>query len=176
MPLVAALSLAATVGVAGEKCQKVVIHVGAVESGQCPPYDGPFPVPSDVPEGCIVMPVVGTLNGTWILYYWYSDQNPEYNMLVAKPPIWGSGNDVVVFYQLGVWKTKRGTIYSETSEVSHGSAIWQQPQPYAHFDHIIGGTGRFEGATGWISGAGDNDGALFGGRICTPRSGRHGKK
>jgi hypothetical protein len=176
--LVVALSLTATVGVAGEKCKSVRAHFGVgvyLGPDECPPYDGP--ATPNVPLACVVTPVAGTLNGTWILYWPTPDNSIVETPAELNGAIWRGGKQLFAFYALGVFDTRRGKVFTEIAEVTHSDSFSLPALAFADFEIVIGGTRKYEGATGWIAAFGDEaDGGPMGGQICTPRSGWHGKK
>jgi hypothetical protein len=177
MVLAVGLSLAASPGGAGEKhskeeCQKVWFHAGAQPFYEkCPyPYEGPVTPTGEL--GCYIAPMVGTLNGTW-LYYVPTD-NCEFILPADKPgAVWREEKQLWACWGLGVYKTKRGTIFTEAAEQAHSDGFsWPSGVAFTDFGWVIGGTGQYAGATGWIGLFGDGEGGTGGGEICTPNGGK----
>lgn len=68
-----------------------------------------------------------------------------------------------------MYKTRKGTIFTEAAEQAHGDSFaWPPGVAITDFGWVIGGTGQYAGATGWIGLFGDGEGGTGGGEICTP--------
>jgi hypothetical protein len=157
---------------ADEKCLPVAAFFGASTyhpASECPPYEGPGGPRSDM--GCVVAPLLGTLAGTWYVYF------PTPNTITVTPaeeadPVWRAGKFMMAGWYYSVYKTRRGTIYAEATWVGHSELI-PPDAPYfrfSEFDRITGGTGRYKGASGWIGGFGDEaNGGPMGVQVCLPR-------
>lgn len=168
------LSLAAAPAGAGDKadrCQKVLFHVGAQPFYEkCPhPYKGPAMPTEEL--GCYISPMVGTLNGTWI--YYFPTENCEFILPADKPgAVWRADKELWACWGLGVYKTRRGTIFTEAAEQAHSDTFSWSSIAFTDFGWVIGGTGQYAGATGWIGLFGDGEGGTGGGEICTPPRGK----
>jgi hypothetical protein len=159
-------------GLAGEKCLPVAAFFGASAyhpASDCPTYDGPGGPRNDL--DCVVAPVLGTLAGTWTVYF------PSPNTITVTPaaepaPVWREGKFMMAGWYYGVYETRRGKIFAEATWVGHSELIPPDAPYYtfSEFDRITGGTGRYKGATGWIGGFGDEaNGGPMGGKVCLPR-------
>ena len=172
-----ALSLAADVAAADEKCRRVrarVLEGVFYEPGECPvPYDGPAKPDPTVELGCYVQPVVGMIRGTWIYYFPSPDNCVRPMPFEESGAVWGEGWELWACWALSTYQSKRGNLYTETLEGTHSAAFSFSSLPYVDLGIVIGGTGRYEGATGWLGGAFDDDGGPLTGRVCTPH---HKKK
>lgn len=154
------LSLVAT-AVLADQCKEINVRVGAVEYLEpCTYMDIEF-------FFCIDAPTKGTLNGTWHFYgelgngiAWPEDGSDPapYSPLVAG---WG----------LGEFETNKGTIKVQDNWMVNGNV--NEPDEFFFVSHmnITGGTGDYEGATGWIGVVADSVGDWRGwarGEVCTP--------
>ena len=141
------LFLLATTAVFGEKCKQVVVHhvdVGPILLGpeNCSGYDL-----------CVTSKISGTFNGT----------------------ITEAGNFVDTYYLVdaayaytmhGVIETKQGEIFF----VERSIADYEAPDGFGVHINVLGGSGRYEGATGWMAYFGNFEGTFnrFGGEVCWP--------
>lgn len=175
LALAASLSVGAVPSIAGEKaekCQKAFFHAGAQSFHEVCPYPYKGPANPQGPLACYVSPMVGTLNGTW-LYYFPLD-NCEFILPATKDgALWREGKVLWACWGLGVYKTRRGTIFTEAAEQTHSDALsWPSGVAFTDLGWVIGGTGQYASATGWVGLFGDGESVTGGGEICTPKGGR----
>jgi hypothetical protein len=149
------LSLVAVTAMA-EQCKPVHAQLGQMV----------FHDPGCVLDGvtyywCAERPITGTLNGT---YYFYSA--PEFNGWDLEVPDGAMGASwwIAVSHEIAVFETQRGTLFTQESGVWH----WGAEEGWATHANITGGTGHYEGATGWIASAGSWDVMPLVGKVCTP--------
>lgn len=179
------LMLAATAsdGLAGEECRTIHAASGPVtylDAGQCPRYDGPRSEELDHPNlPCIKMKVAGTLSGTWYFYWPFSPPDHNCVSIAAEAMVggvWRDGTSLVACYGLGVFDTRQGKIYTESSGHTHSDAVVPYAYAWASFDLIRGGTGAYRNATGWIGAFNDEvNGGPVGGLLCGVPARPHGK-
>lgn len=106
--------------------QKVWFRAGAQPFYEVCPYPYEGPATPQGPLGCYISPIVGTLNGTWL--YYVPLENCEFILPANKPgAVWREGKELWACWGLGVYKTTRGTIFTEGGE----------PQPIT--DEGVGG-------------------------------------
>jgi len=118
---------------------------------------------------CVDVIVWGTLTGT---YHYYG--NPETEYALAVPP--GALGENWLFgatSALAVFETKKGEIFAQENVLFHYDA----PSSLVELLVITGGTGHYEGATGWMSlitdfgypqGSAPDLFTILTGVICTP--------
>jgi hypothetical protein len=161
----------------GVTCRAVHAYFGPttyLAPEDCPPWQGPG-LP-DVPLSCISVPVMGSLRGTWT-FYWPTSGNAVDIKAEDHPDeiLWPAGTYLQAYFGMAVYKTRLGHIYTRASGHTNSDAIpfsW----PWATVETILGGTGHYEGASGWLGGGWDEaNGGPLSGRICTPRRGPEGK-
>jgi hypothetical protein len=157
--LVVVLCLVAGAAIAGD-CKPIRAHAGTATYFAACDYDG------TTYEGCIEVPIRGTLNGTWIFYYTLNNSVdlPE----LPEDPWPGAGSSG---WGLGVSKTNKGKVFAQEAWVSH----WDLAPPVVDYyifsgnSLITGGTRHWKGATGWLGFVGDEaNGGVIRGEICTP--------
>jgi hypothetical protein len=160
-------------GLSGERCHPVAAFFGASTyhpASECPTYDGPGQVPATGLD-CIVTPVLGTLAGTWYVYF-PTPNTVTFTPADQDPPVWRAGKSMMAGWYYSVYRTRRGTIFAEATWVSHSDMVPPEA-PYftfSEFDRITGGTGKYKDATGWIGAFGDEaKGGPMGGKVCLPR-------
>jgi len=153
--LVLALSLVAASAMA-EQCKPVHARLGEI-------------VISD--PGCMLDGVTyywcaerlsfGTINGTYRFY-----SAPELNGWDLEVPDGAIGPTwwIGVSYAISVFETNGGTLFTQESEVWH----WDELEGWGAHYSIKGGTGHYDGATGWMAAAGSYDSMVLVGEICTP--------
>jgi hypothetical protein len=78
------------------------------------------------------------------------------------------------FSLVSVFTTPHGTLTTRETGITSGNALDPKRRLFAGFGEFIGGTGRYEGATGWLQFGGRvRDGLnitdTMVGEICTPR-------
>lgn len=157
-PLLVALCLAASTATAGE-CKKIIADVKATDFYVGCSYDGEDYL------WCIDAPVTGNLGGTWSFY-----SRPEDNFIFETiPDVLGIGSwDVLVVWALGVFKTHKGDILTQETDLLNLEA-YDAYFALSSMAHIIGGTGEYEGATGWLGVvATETEGGTMRGMVCTP--------
>jgi hypothetical protein len=169
VPFAVALSLTPASAAAGEKCEKVWIHFGAGAFYDVCPYAYEGPAAPEGPLACYEAPIVGTLSGTSLYYV------PPDNCEVIFPAdkagaVWREGKELWACWGLGVFKTRHGTIFTEAAEQTHSDTFSMSSVAFTDFGMVIGGTGRYAGATGWIASFGNGQGGTGGGEVCTPKS------
>jgi len=129
----------------GQKCPKVsMLEKSCVYPTDCEGYDY-----------CEICSYVGSPNATGKVYYNESDI-----MIV--------GDAFLAFLDV-VLETNQGDIFVDAVVVMHlGSMAWY---PYGVSSNIYGGTGKYEGVTGWYSGGRvpeEGNIMTFQGNICWP--------
>ncbi len=121
-------------------------------------------------EWCVELPMFGTLNGTYRYF-----GGPETEYALAVPPgalghswMFGATAALVVF------DTNRGEVFGEENLIFH----YDEPWSFAEFVVFTGGTGHYEGATGWMGtlssfeypqGTSLVETGFYWGVICTPK-------
>jgi len=149
------LSLMATAAMA-EQCKAVHARLGEMVF-----YDPGCMLDGDTYYWCAERPTLGTLNGT---YHFYSA--PAFNGWDLEVPDGAIGASwwIGVSYAISVFETKKGTLFTQEAQVWHGNELegWG-----SHFS-VTGGTGHYDGATGWMASAGSWDSMALVGEICTP--------
>ncbi|MEJ2086348.1 MAG: hypothetical protein P8Y44_11820 [Acidobacteriota bacterium] len=116
---------------------------------------------------CAQTPVSGNLKGTWHYYgeednglFWpedFSDPSPYSSLLTG--------------WALGVIETKVGSITVQDNFLANLNNLTSDSFPFVTMLHITGGTGRYDGATGWMGVIADDVRDWRGymhGEICTP--------
>lgn len=153
------LCLAASSASAGE-CKKIIAGIGAsILLEECS-YDGEDYL------WCIDTPVTGNLKGTWHFYSRPYD-NGFYDLQV--PDVLGiPGWDLWVVWELNVFETKKGDIIAQGNDLLNVDAYFDYGA-LSSMSYIIGGTGKYEGATGWLGAvATETEGGVLRGKVCTP--------
>ena len=149
------LSMVATAAMA-EQCKAVYAQLGEMVF-----YDPGCMLDGVTFDWCAERPTLGTLNGTYRFY-----SAPELNGwdLEVPPDAIGASWSIGVSYAISVFETQTGTLFTQETEVWH----WGEVEGWgAHFS-ITGGTGHYDGATGWLAAAGSWDSMVLVGEICTP--------
>jgi hypothetical protein len=156
--MVFALCLAAPSATAGD-CKKIIAQFGPdVFLGECS-YEGEDYV------WCGDFPVTGNLRGTW-----HSYGRPAYNAFdLTVPDVLGiPGWNLWVVWYLCVFETHKGNIITQENEIINPDTYFTYGA-LSGMAFIIGGTGDYEGATGWIGAVGtEAEGGVLRGEICTP--------
>ena len=125
------LSLASSAAISDQTCRNVQSNVTdlsvifADPDGVCNGY-----------ELCQYSEIKGTLNGRWWSFWNLDDEE-----FVAD-------NTALVLDIDSVFETNHGDIYTE----ERGILNFFAPDGYAAHIGVTGGTGRYEGATGWMTG------------------------
>ena len=154
VPVVAvllALSLAAGPAVAEQSCKKVNANLKAfseffVEDPENPTVCNGF-------EFCQYAEVRGTLNGLWWIYGDFADFVPV------------AGGKGLLADVIGVFETNQGDLYADDIELANQNA----PDGGVFHSAVEGGTGKYEGASGWLAGwffFEPPTGGNIGGEIC----------
>ncbi len=137
------------------RCEPVHAHFLAPTFFDTCVYQGHFY------EWCLENPVRGSLSGTWRYYgspetWWESEVTPG-----ALGESWGFAGTSA----LAVIETRRGILYGQDTLVWHAEA----GDEGVGYVRLVGGTGRYEGATGWLGYIAETlESATILGRICTP--------
>jgi hypothetical protein len=141
------LCLSAGTVLAGETCKRVNIAHGGLpvyffDPEDCNGYDG-----------CGSWEVHGTPNGTYTTYWFNADAVTV-------------GGDTVAGLQDAILETTHGDLQIRESVI----VDWGAPDGFAVHAKIVGGTGKYEGATGWMVSHGNLEGDFlrYGGEICWP--------
>lgn len=143
------------------QCKKIKGH-GEVVDVQIPCLENPeF-------SGCLIQNVRGTLKGKWVSYQqegWF-----DMDLRAAGLPV-PPGSPLTLYgREFEVFSTKKGTVYGD-SQTAFDVRIFESGGGAAIPTVVTGGTGIYEGATGWIVPV-FTDGLLekftILGRICGP--------
>ena len=156
--MVFALCLAASIATAGD-CKKIIAKVGeATYLDECSYGEQEY-------VWCIDTPVTGNLRGTWH-YHGRPDVN-YFNLDV--PDVLGIGGwNLWLVWSLSVFETHKGDIITQENEIFNPT-IYDNYGAICGMFYIIGGTGDYEGATGWLGFvATEAEGGVLMGEICTP--------
>jgi len=110
---------------------------------------------------CGERPATGTLNGTFRYY-----SAPELNGwdLEVPPGAMGESWWIGVSHLISILETQKGTLFTQESQVWH----WGEEEGWGSHSSITGGTGHYDGATGWLAAAGSYDLMVLVGEVCTP--------
>ena len=159
--LVFALCLAASSATAGD-CKKIIAKVGAATYLDACSYDG------EVYIWCIETPVTGNLRGTWRFY-----SRPAFNAFdLTVPDVLGiPGWNLWVAWSLSVFETRKGDIITQDNAILNLDVYFNPDWggPLSGMTSIIGGTGDYEGATGWLGYViVEAEGGVLRGVVCTP--------
>lgn len=155
-----ALCLVTSMAFAGD-CKKIIANAGPsiyLEPYACS-YDGVNYI------WCIDTPLTGNLRGTWHLM-----SAPDWNIWeLTVPEVLGiPGWDLWVGWSLMVIETHRGDIIAAENEVINLDA-YNTYGALSGTASIVGGTGDFEGATGWFGiVVTEAEGGVMRGMVCTP--------
>lgn len=153
-----ALCLAVPSATAGE-CKKIIAGVGASYFYEGCSYNGEDYL------WCLDTPVTGNLGGTWRFM-----SRPDWNAFeLTVPDVLGIGSwDLYVVWALGVFETNKGDIITQESDMLNLDAYFNYGA-LTTMSYIIGGTGIYEGATGWLGVvATETEGGVMRGEVCTP--------
>lgn len=156
--LVFALCLTVTSATAGD-CKKIIARVGvATYLDECF-YEG------EEYLWCIDTPVTGNLRGTW---HYLSRPADNFFPLIVPDVLGIPGWELWVGWSLSVFETRKGDIITQENEILN-LAVFDSYGALSGMAYIIGGTGKYEGATGWIGVvATEADGGVLRGVVCTP--------
>ena len=158
--LVAILISVASVAVADD-CKKIFARVDYGPFVEGCKYDGVEYY------WCSDSRVRGNLKGTWHLY-----TSPEFNCFENTVPngVLGiDGWDVWSCWNLSVFETKHGELITQGNDYVNLESYFTNGS-FASTFFVIGGTGKYEGATGWLGNVGDevSGKGILRGEICTP--------
>jgi len=133
--------------VLGEKCKQV--NMGQTKYG--PLYFDPEHC--GIYDGCGGAVVSGTFSGTLWESFFFADQ------VHVSDGHW-------TFTNYGVIETKQGELFFTERSVADFAA----PDGFAVHMNVTGGTGRYEGATGWMAYSGNFEGTniKWVGEVCWP--------
>jgi hypothetical protein len=136
---------------AAEDCRPINVRIAGpgVFIGPCSALGMDF-------DFCLDIPLRGTLNGTW--HYYNVDGN---GLDIPVDPPYPSSS---VFWALGAIETNRGDLYLEDITTIH----WGVPNAVVAILNITGGTGKYDGATGWFGAIDDGEHGWVQGEVCTP--------
>jgi hypothetical protein len=153
--LVLMLSLVAATAMA-EQCKPIHARLGEMVF-----YDPGCMLDGVTYYWCAERPTLGTLKGTYRFY-----SAPEVNGWDLEVPEGAIGASwwIGVSYAISVFETKKGTLFTQETNVWH----YDEMEGWGAHSSITGGTGRYDGATGWLAAAGSWDSMALVGEICTP--------
>jgi len=140
-------------------CKKIIAGVGASNFYEGCSYNGEDYL------WCIDTPVTGNLKGTWRFM-----SRPDWNAFeLTVEDILGIGSwDLWVVWSLGVFETNDGDILTQETDLLNVDAYFNYGA-VSIMTYIIGGTGKYEGATGWLGAvATETEGGVLRGKVCTP--------
>jgi hypothetical protein len=141
------LCVLATTPAWAEKCKQVTIAHGKIISW----LEGPENC--DGYDGCVTLEVSGTFNGT-LTESWF-----DADAVHVVDATWTFTNYAVI-------ETPHGKIYFLERSIADFAA----PNGFAFHANVTGGTGRYEGATGWLGAFDSFEGGAgrTGGEVCWP--------
>jgi len=164
--LVVVLCLVAGGAVASE-CKPVHVRVGPAT------YLDPCVYQEIAFAYCIDTPLRGTFRGTWHYYgeldngvYWPPLDDDDLPLFDPDPY-----SAFVAGWGLGAIVTNKGDVYIQDNYLWNLYAISDDHVPFVSVMSIEGGSGKYEGASGWLGVIADDSGDWSGymkGVICTP--------
>ncbi len=142
------LSLFAGVATSGQDCRKVTATFK---------FHSEFWMDPEICDGydfCQYSEIRGTLKGRWWVFGNWEDVEEV------------AGGTAAAFNIVSIIETNRGTLYTESRELVNYLAA----DGFVAHEAVTGGTGKYEGATGWLAAwlSFDPAGGNIGGQICTP--------
>ena len=156
------LTLCLAVPSAGaDDCKKIIAGAGPTDFYMGCSYNGEDYL------WCLDSPITGNLKGTWRFM-----SKPEDNFVEEIIPpdddlgigSWG----VWVVWAHGVFETHKGDIVTQETDLLNVDTYFNYGARTS-MANIIGGTGKFEGATGWIGIVmTETEGGVIRGMVCTP--------
>lgn len=157
--LVCAVCLVASNATAGD-CKKIIAKIGtATYLDECS-YGGVDYV------WCIDTPVTGNLRGTW--HYLSSPEDNFWELTVPDGALGIPGWTLQTVWNLSVFETRKGDIITQDNEILNLD-VFPAFGALSGMAFIIGGTGNYQGATGWLGYViTEADGGELRGEICTP--------
>jgi hypothetical protein len=129
------------------KCQKIRTVEKSCE----------YPTECDGYEACEICLYEGTPNAT-VRAYWNESE-------------WTLVGDAIVGSVDAVWETNQGEIWADAEVMIHLGGLLEFDSGLVASVYLYGGTGKYEGTTGWVAGAGvPQKGTLLSwyGEICWP--------
>jgi hypothetical protein len=141
-------------------CKKVIAKIGpATYLDECS-YDGVDYI------WCIDTPVTGNLRGTW--HYLSSPEVNFFDLAVPDGVLGIPGWSLWVPWNLSVFETHKGDIITQDNEILNLD-VFDSYGALSGMAFVIGGTGDYEGATGWLGYViTEAEGGELRGLICTP--------
>jgi hypothetical protein len=140
-------------------CKKIIANAGASYFYEGCSYGGEDYL------WCLDTPITGNLNGTWRFM-----SRPDWNAFeLTVEDVLGIGSwDLWVVWALGVFETQKGDIITQETDLLNLDAYFDYGA-LSSMSYIIGGTGDYEGATGWLGAVvTETEGGVLRGEICTP--------
>lgn len=141
-------------------CKKIIAKVGpAAYLSDCSYNDVDY-------VWCIDSPLKGNLLGTW--HYLSSPDWNAFDLTVPDGALGIPGWDLWVVWSLMVVETNKGDIIAAENEILNLDAF-DNFGAISGMAFIVGGTGNYEGATGWMGFVGtETEGGVLRGEVCTP--------
>ena len=144
-----------------QDCRPVFARVGVATY-----LDGPCYYNGEEYVFCVDTPLKGMLRGTWHFL-----SKPAWNIFELEVPdgtLGIPGWDLWVGWSLSVIETHQGDIIMQENEILNLDAYFNYGA-ISGMANIIGGTGRYEGATGWIGVVfTESQGGVLRGMVCSP--------
>jgi hypothetical protein len=112
---------------------------------------------------CIDTPLRGTFRGTW---HYYAEED---NGVLPEPG--DPYSPFIAGWALGLIETNKGEVFLQDNYLWNLNAISADHVPFVSAINITGGSGKYEGASGWLGVIADDSGNWRGfmkGVICTP--------
>jgi hypothetical protein len=154
--------LLATTSAFGDKCQDIRGSAKVVDLQVDPCQE------NDEFYACYIQKVSGTLKGKWVSYQqpdWFDKDLRVYGLPVPE------GSEVTWYgREFEVFTTKKGEVYGD-AQTAFDTRIFDSDGGGALPTIVTGGSGIYEGATGWIVPVytdGELDNFTILGRICVP--------
>jgi hypothetical protein len=176
----------------------ICLTTGLAVAGECKPIRGQVGASVYLPpceyqgveyEFCIETPVKGTLNGVW-RYYGPLGNDGTSSCQEWQPPLTTSAFDSLVVelnachiagpqpgysgmaagWALDVFVTEEGELWAQDAYVFHYDTWFVGEEfVFSTTSYITGGTGKFEGVTGWLGFVGSEvEGGIIFGKYCKP--------
>ena len=115
---------------------------------------------------CIDTPVTGNLRGTW--HYLSSPEDNFWELTVPDGALGIPSWTLQTVWNLSVFETRKGDIITQDNEILNLD-VFPAFGALSGMAFIIGGTGNYQGATGWLGYViTEADGGELRGEICTP--------
>lgn len=144
--LLLVVGLVATAADANQRCRRVNGNIKTLSELW------EDPAVCDGYEFCQYAEVTGTVNGLWWVYGNWEDIEEV------------AGGEGLVNHLVSVMETNRGDVYADDMELGNLNA----PDGWVFHHAVTGGTGKYEGATGWLAGwfSWETFRGKIGGKIC----------